>query len=272
MERLRRAGNLKNFWCSIIKEREKTRELLAYETKKNRILLELSEVDNDIITKRTEIEKISNEWQSEESLDLSLEIDADVSEMDLSFSHASGSGSKFSQLGEQSEITIEDPEDEVRSPGNIVGEDFNGTIDNEISISTAVGDDFNGEIGEEPSEGDNNFPTVGDDFNGEIGEDPNEGDNNVSTNTAVGGSVFKNIRQKNKRKRSILPLTPAREVNPRNKKRVNYNLGSPSRKRRKKPVLQSSPPPQSPLSQISLPPLSPAPSLPICLKCPQHCF
>ncbi|PKB94414.1 hypothetical protein RhiirA5_438828 [Rhizophagus irregularis] len=61
-----------------------------------------------------------------------------------------------------------------------------------------------------------------------------------------------------------------RQLNPRNLERVDYNVGPPSRKRHKKPVPQ---PPPEPSSSPSLHSLSiPSTPLPLCLKCPQHCF
>ncbi|CAG8495330.1 12461_t:CDS:1, partial [Funneliformis mosseae] len=138
------------------------RELSAHEAEENRILLALSEVSNKIKITKTELAEITNEWKRGKSPDLLFKIDADVIELDLSLlqeqqqqqSHASGSDFKTSQLEKQSRITIEDPEDEIRSSGT--DEDFNREIGDEGSPSTAVDSDFDGEIGEEPNEEGNN--------------------------------------------------------------------------------------------------------------------
>ncbi|RGB28786.1 hypothetical protein C1646_672960 [Rhizophagus diaphanus] len=249
---------------------------------------------------KIELAEISNEWKSKKRLDFSRVIgdnfDEDMgrkfNEEDVFFGAAVG-------IEFDKEIG-DDPNEEgnnsispgaavsILGPGGIDGnldrkfnEDNNG-----VFSGVAVGDGFYEEIGGDSNEEGNNNVSPGDlgpgDFDEDMGneDDKNsvfsaaavgdkEGNNNVSSGAAVGGLGPRNSQQKiNKRKRPTPSLT--RQLNPRNLERVDYNVGPPSRKRHKKPVPQ---PPPEPYSSPSLHSLSiPSTPLPLCLKCPQHCF
>ncbi|RIA78968.1 hypothetical protein C1645_746211 [Glomus cerebriforme] len=118
-ERLRRAGELENFWRGVIRECEKRQDLSEYEAEKDRILFALSEVNNKIRMTRTELAGISDEW---ESLD---DFDRDI-------------GGKLNEEDENNNV----------SSGTSMGGDFNRDIggdsneigNNSISPGTAMDD------------------------------------------------------------------------------------------------------------------------------------
>ncbi|CAB5212484.1 unnamed protein product [Rhizophagus irregularis] len=184
---------------------------------------------------KIELAEISNEWESKKRLDFSGDIDDDFDEV---FSGAAA-GNEFDK-----EIGGDPNEGENNSvpPGAAVGVLGPGGIDE--NLGRKFNEDNNGVF---------SGVAVGDRFYEEIGGDPNEEGNN---------NVFPGAD------RPTPSLT--RQLNPRNLERVDYNVGPPSRKRHKKPVLQ---PPPEPSSSPSLHSLSiPSTPLPLCLKCPQHCF
>ncbi|PKY61402.1 hypothetical protein RhiirA4_486315 [Rhizophagus irregularis] len=236
---------------------------------------------------KIELAEISNEWESKKRLDFSGDIDDDFDEV---FSDAAA-GNEFDK-----EIGGDPNEEENNSvpPGAAVGVLEPGGIDgnlgrkfnednNGVFTGVAVDDRFYEEISGDPDEEGNNNVSPGGLGPGNLDEDigneedknsvfsaatvdDEEGNNNVFPGADVGGLEPKNP-QRNKRKRPTPSLT--RQLNPRNLEQVDYNVGPPSRKRHKKPVPQPPPEPSSsPLHSLSIP----STPLPLCLKCPQHCF
>ncbi|PKB94422.1 hypothetical protein RhiirA5_438812 [Rhizophagus irregularis] len=163
--------------------------------------------------------------------------------------------------------------------------DFSGDIDDdfdEVFSGAAAGNEFDKEIGGDPNEGENNSVPPGAAVPGGIDENLgrkfNEDNNGVFSGVAVGDRFYEEIGgdPNEEGNNNVFPgadrPTPSltRQLNPRNLERVDYNVGPPSRKRHKKPVPQ---PPPEPSSSPSLHSLSiPSTPLPLCLKCPQHCF
>ncbi|CAB4436772.1 unnamed protein product [Rhizophagus irregularis] len=236
---------------------------------------------------KIELAEISNEWESKKRLDFSGDIDDDFDEV---FSDAAA-GNEFDK-----EIDGDPNEEENNSvpPGAAVGVLEPGGIDgnlgrkfnednNGVFTGVAVDDRFYEEISGDPDEEGNNNVSPGGLGPGNLDEDigneedknsvfsaatvdDEEGNNNVFPGANVGGLEPRNP-QRNKRKRPTPSLT--RQLNPRNLEQVDYNVGPPSRKRHKKPVPQPPPEPSSsPLHSLSIP----STPLPLCLKCPQHCF